>query len=69
MPTLAAELVALHPAVIVAGSASGDARSWKITRTIPIVMNSSTNPIAIGLATSFSTPGGNVTGFGGATRA
>jgi putative ABC transport system substrate-binding protein len=63
MPALAAELAALNPAVIVAGSPAAALAVRKITRTIPIVMNSSTNPIAIGLATSLSAPGGNVTGF------
>ena len=33
------------------------------TRTIPIVMNSSPDPVAIGLVSSIARPGGNITGF------
>src|SRR5262245_38386520 len=62
-PELAAELVGLKPAVIVAGSPSAAIACHKATTTIPIVMNSSSDPIALGLATSMARPGGNVTGF------
>jgi ABC-type uncharacterized transport system substrate-binding protein len=63
LPELAAELVGLKPAVIVAGSPSAAIACHKSTHTIPIVMNSSSDPIALGLATSMARPGGNVTGF------
>jgi putative ABC transport system substrate-binding protein len=61
LPKLAAELVALNPAIIVAGSpvAALAVRG----ATIPIVMNSSPDPVALGLADSIARPGGNVTGF------
>ncbi len=62
-PALAAELVALKPAVIVAGSPPAALAVRDITRTIPIVMNSSPDPVAVGLASSIARPGGNVTGF------
>lgn len=63
LPGLAAELVALKPSVIVAGSPPAVLAVRNITRTIPIVMNSSPDPVAIGLASSIARPGGNVTGF------
>jgi putative ABC transport system substrate-binding protein len=62
-PSLAAELVALKPAVIVAGSPSAALAVRDATQSIPIVMNSSPDPVAIGLASSLARPGGNVTGF------
>lgn len=63
LPDLAAELVALKPAVIVAGSPPAAVAVRNATRTIPIVMNSITDPTVIGLASSIARPGGNVTGF------
>ena len=63
LPKLAAELVALSPAVIVAGSPAAALAVRDATRTIPIVMNSSPDPVALGLASSIARPGGNVTGF------
>ena len=63
MPALAAELVALKPAVIVAGSPPAALAAHELTRTIPIVMNSAPDPVALGLAASLARPGGNVTGF------
>jgi putative ABC transport system substrate-binding protein len=49
--------------VIVAGSPPAALAVRQVTRTIPIVMNSSENPIVLGLAASLARPGGNVTGF------
>ena len=63
LPELAAELVALRPAVIVAGSPSAALAARNVTRTIPIVINSSENPVVLGLAASLGRPGGNITGF------
>ena len=63
LPALAAELVRLKPAVIVAGSPPAALAVRDATHTIPIVMNSSENPLALGLASSLARPGGNVTGF------
>ena len=63
LPDLAAELVALKPAVIVAGSPAAALAVRNATRTIPIVMNSSPDPVRLGLASSIARPGGNVTGF------
>jgi putative ABC transport system substrate-binding protein len=63
LPALAAELVALQPAVIIAGSAPGAVAARDATRAIPIVMASVQDPMALGLAVSMARPGGNVTGF------
>lgn len=60
---LAAELVALQPAVIITGSPPATRAVREVTTTIPIIMNSSENPITLGLAASLPHPGGNVTGF------
>jgi putative ABC transport system substrate-binding protein len=63
LPDLAAELVALKPAVIVAGSPAAALAVRNATRSIPVVMNSSPDPVRLGLAGSIARPGGNVTGF------
>jgi putative ABC transport system substrate-binding protein len=63
LPDLAAELVALKPAVIVAGSPAAALAVRNATRSIPVVMNSSPDPVRLGLASSIARPGGNVTGF------
>ena len=62
MATLAGELVALKPNVIVAGSSSGAMAAYGATRTIPIVINTAEDPVALGLANSIARPGGNITG-------
>jgi putative tryptophan/tyrosine transport system substrate-binding protein len=62
LPALAAELVALQPAVIIAGSAPGALAAREATRVIPIVIASVQDPMALGLAASMARPGGNVTG-------
>ena len=59
LPALAAELAALQPAVIVAGSAPGALAARNATRTIPIVIASVQDPMALGLAVSMARPGGN----------
>jgi putative ABC transport system substrate-binding protein len=63
LPALAAELVALQPAVIIAGSAPAALAAREATRAIPIVIASVQDPMALGLAASMARPGGNVTGL------
>jgi len=63
LPNLATELLALNPAVIVAGSPPAALAVQRQTRAIPIVMNSTTDPVVLGLANSIGRPGGNVTGL------
>lgn len=60
---LSIELAKLRPAVIVAGSPQGAIAAHNASRTIPIVMNSSPDPVGLGLANSIARPGTNVTGF------
>ena len=62
LPGLARELVQLRPDAIVAVSGQAIQAVRDVTATIPIVMVISTDPVARGLVTSFSRPGGNVTG-------
>src|SRR5215471_2676468 len=61
VPALAAELVRRQVAVIVANSPGVQAVKAAIT-TIPIVFTTASDPVQIGLVTSLSRPGGNVTG-------
>ena len=59
--TLAAELVGLKVDVIVT-FATGVIAARGATTTIPIVIASGTDPVALGMAASLARPGGNVTG-------
>ena len=63
LPQLASELVKLNPDVIVAGSPPAAIAAHNATHTIPIIMNSSPDPVALRLASSIARPGGNITGF------
>jgi putative ABC transport system substrate-binding protein len=62
-PDLIAELVRLKVDVIVVGGNSGIRAAKQATRTIPIVMTSVGDPIALGLVSSLAHPGGNITGL------
>jgi putative ABC transport system substrate-binding protein len=59
----AEELVALNPEVIVAASPPAVLALKQITRTVPIVFVTVTDPVALGLVESLARPGGNATGF------
>jgi putative tryptophan/tyrosine transport system substrate-binding protein len=59
---LAAELVRLKVDVIVANAAGDVTAAKNATATIPIVMRSVSDPIAMGLVASLAQPGGNITG-------
>jgi putative tryptophan/tyrosine transport system substrate-binding protein len=61
--TLAAELVALKPDVIVTLGASHVTAVQQASGTVPIVFLAVTDPVGGGLVASMSRPGGNVTGF------
>lgn len=64
LPSLAAELVRIPVDVIVTDSTNGTVAAFGATRTIPIVMaTTSGDPVALGVATSIARPGGNVTGM------
>ena len=63
LPKLAADLVALKVEVIVAVGTQANIAAKNATRTIPIVIASSSDPLGKGLAETLPRPGGNVTGF------
>jgi putative ABC transport system substrate-binding protein len=63
LPDLAAELVRLKVDVILVTSSSPAMAAWNVTKTIPIVMGTSSDPVELGLAESLARPGGNVTGL------
>jgi putative tryptophan/tyrosine transport system substrate-binding protein len=63
LPELAAELVRRHVTTIVAaGTTPGALAAKSATTTIPIVFYVGADPIEVGLVTSLSRPGSNVTG-------
>jgi putative ABC transport system substrate-binding protein len=59
----AAELVALAPDVILATNTPTVRALQQLTRTIPIVFVSVSDPVSDGFVASLSKPGGNITGF------
>jgi putative tryptophan/tyrosine transport system substrate-binding protein len=63
MPELAADLVRLKVDLIVVSGGPTALAAKKATTTIPIVMTSAGDPVALGLVASLSRPGGNVTGL------
>jgi putative tryptophan/tyrosine transport system substrate-binding protein len=63
MQKFATELVALHPDVIVAHSTPVVAALMRVTKTIPIVFVSVTDPVGGGFVQNIAHPGGNATGF------
>jgi putative ABC transport system substrate-binding protein len=60
---LAAELLALRPDVFVAGNEPVAREVVALTKTVPIVVPISFDPVGAGLVRSLASPGGNVTGF------
>lgn len=62
LPSIAEELVKLNVDVIVVTSGEIARAVQKATKTIPIVMASSNDPVKTGLVASLARPGGNVTG-------
>jgi putative tryptophan/tyrosine transport system substrate-binding protein len=63
MLSLAKELAALHPDVIIGHSTPVVAALLQTTRTIPIVFVVVADPVGSGFVASLARPGGNVTGF------
>jgi putative ABC transport system substrate-binding protein len=61
--TYAMELVALAPDVIFAAGTLGVAALQNVSRTLPIVFASVTDPVGAGFVDSLAQPGGNATGF------
>ncbi len=62
MPSLAVELVAQSPDVILAQGVTATRAVMQATKSIPIVMVAVGNPVELGLVTDYRNPGGNVTG-------
>ena len=63
LPNLATELVGLKSDIIVTTGTPGALAAMQATKTIPIIMASSGDPVGVGLVASLVRPGGNVTGF------
>jgi putative tryptophan/tyrosine transport system substrate-binding protein len=64
IPEIAAELVSRNPDVIITGSGNRLAQELqRVTKSVPIVMPDSDDPVGAGLVESLGRPGTNVTGF------
>jgi putative ABC transport system substrate-binding protein len=63
LSTLAAELIATDPHVIVAQDNVAASAAIPAARAIPIVVLTSLDPVGAGLAQSLARPGGNITGL------
>jgi putative ABC transport system substrate-binding protein len=62
LPTLAEELVQIKADVIVLSNTAATLAARRLTRAIPLVCMNCTDPVGMGLVTSESRPGTNVTG-------
>jgi putative ABC transport system substrate-binding protein len=65
LPELAAELVRLKVDVIASLGTPATLAAKRATATIPIVMESLSDVVSIGLVTNLARPGGNITGVSG----
>jgi putative ABC transport system substrate-binding protein len=63
LPILAADLVQMKVNVIVAATSPAVVAARQATRSIPIVMPLSSDPVGDGLVASLAHPGGNITGL------
>jgi putative ABC transport system substrate-binding protein len=62
LPELAAELVRSNVDLIVTHGTPGSLAAKRATVTIPIVIASIGDPVAVGIVTNLARPGGNITG-------
>jgi putative ABC transport system substrate-binding protein len=63
IPGLVADLVQLRVDVLVSGTGAAIRAAKAATRTIPVVMAITADPVAMGLIDSLARPGGNLTGL------
>ena len=63
LSTVARELVALQPDLVIAFGTPAARAMQQATRTIPIFFNVEADPVASGLVANLARPGGNLTGF------
>jgi putative ABC transport system substrate-binding protein len=68
MPALVNELLQTKPDVIVVSAVPAIRAAKQITKTVPIVMISTVDPVAAGIVESLAHPGGNITGLALLTR-
>jgi len=62
IPALVDEVLKLKPDVLVTANAVAIRAAKKATKTVPIVMLSTMDPVAAGIIDSLAHPGGNITG-------
>ena len=62
-PALARDVIALGADVIMLGTPAATRAAMEATRTVPIVMGISADPVGNGFVQSLARPGGNVTGL------
>ena len=68
MPSLVAELLQHKVDVLMVSNTTAIRAAQNVTKTIPIVMMTNQDPVAIGLVESLARPGGNLTGVVSLTR-